>query len=89
MIDSARLILRQAALQVRLEVADRFEANGDRLKAIAGEKRWRIWRMYLAGCAHGFANNWISIYQVLAVKARATRELPLPLTREYMYDGTH
>ena len=42
--------------------------------------------MYLAGCAHGFANNWISIYQVLAVKARATRNLPLPLTRDYMYE---
>ena len=66
--------------------AERFEANSERLKAIAGEKRWRIWRMYLAGCAHGFANNWISIYQVLAVKARATRNLPLPLTRDYMYE---
>lgn len=65
--------------------AERFEANSERLKAIAGEKRWRIWRMYLAGCAHGFASNWISIYQVLAVKARATRDLPLPLTRDYIY----
>lgn len=69
--------------------AERFEANSEKLKAIAGEKRWRIWRMYLAGCAHGFANNWISIYQVLAVKARATRNLPLPLTRDYMYESAH
>jgi cyclopropane-fatty-acyl-phospholipid synthase len=67
--------------------AERFEANSERLKTIAGEKRWRIWRMYLAGCAHGFANNWMSIYQVLAVKAHATRDLPLPLTRAYMYRG--
>lgn len=69
--------------------AERFEANSARLKAIAGEKRWRIWRMYLAGCAHGFANNWISIYQVLAVKARSTRNLPLPLTRDYIYNRMH
>lgn len=69
--------------------ADRFEANGDKLKAIAGEKRWRIWRMYLAGCAHGFANNWMSIHQVLAVKQRPTRDLPLPLTRDYIYTTPH
>lgn len=69
--------------------AERFEANSAKLKAIAGEKRWRIWRMYLAGCAYGFANNWISIYQVLAVKARSTRNLPLPLTRDYIYTRIH
>ncbi|HUW00400.1 MAG TPA: class I SAM-dependent methyltransferase [Gallionella sp.] len=61
---------------------ERYEAAGDRLRQIAGEKRWRIWRMYLAGCAHGFAHNWISIHQILAVKAGAAA---LPLTRNYMY----
>lgn len=69
--------------------ADRFEAAGAWLKDIAGEKRWRIWRIYLAGCAHGFAQNWISIHQVLAVKALPRRNLPLPLTRDYMYSGAH
>jgi len=62
--------------------AQRFEAAGERLKAIAGEKRWRIWRLYLAGCAHGFANNWLAVHQILAIKAGAD---PLPLTRDYMY----
>jgi cyclopropane-fatty-acyl-phospholipid synthase len=61
---------------------ERFEAAGERLKAIAGEKRWRIWRLYLAGCAHGFANNWMALHQVLAIKAGAD---VLPLTRDYMY----
>lgn len=65
--------------------SERFEAAGPRLKEIAGEKKWRIWRTYLAGCAHGFAHNWISVHQVLAVKARADRNVPLPLTRDYMY----
>jgi cyclopropane-fatty-acyl-phospholipid synthase len=61
---------------------ERFEVAGERLKAIAGEKRWRIWRLYLAGCAHGFANNWMALHQVLAIKGGAN---VLPLTREYMY----
>jgi cyclopropane-fatty-acyl-phospholipid synthase len=63
---------------------ERYEAAGDRLRQIAGEKRWRIWRMYLAGCAHGFAHDWISIHQILAVK---TGSNALPLTRNYMYGG--
>lgn len=62
---------------------ERYEAASDRLRQIAGEKRWRIWRMYLAGCAYGFAHNWVSIHQILAVKAGADA---LPLTRNYMYE---
>jgi cyclopropane-fatty-acyl-phospholipid synthase len=62
--------------------SERFEAASERLREMAGEKRWRIWRVYLAGCAYAFAHNWISVHQVLAVKAgRAV----LPLTRDYMY----
>lgn len=60
----------------------RFEANGARLRQIAGEKRWRIWRVYLAGCSWGFAHSWMSIHQILAVKAGSN---VLPLTRDYMY----
>ena len=50
---------------------------------IAGGKRYRIWSIYLAGCAFGFARNWMNIYQVLAVKAR--RPNPLPPTRDWIY----
>lgn len=62
--------------------AERFEAAGNELKLLAGEKRWRIWRIYLAGCAHGFASNWMALHQILAVKGGSN---VLPLTREYMY----
>jgi len=34
------------------------------------EKRWRIWRVYLAGCQWAFENDEISLYQVLCRKAR-------------------
>ncbi len=67
------------------EWADRLEANRERAAAIAGERRLRIWEIYLAGCAFGFANGWINIYQVLACKASNTAAKPLPLTRAYMY----
>jgi len=65
--------------------ASRLEARKDEARAIAGERRYRIWSLYLAGCAHGFAHNWMNIYQVLAVKHGGPKMNPLPLTRDYMY----
>lgn len=63
----------------------RFEQNGERLRELVGEKRYRIWRAYLAGCTYGFRHNWIALHQVLAVKTSAPDREPLPLTRDYMY----
>jgi len=63
----------------------RLEANLDKAREYAGEKRLRIWRAYLAGCAHAFAQGWVSIQQVLAVKSGDPARHPLPWTREYMY----
>jgi cyclopropane-fatty-acyl-phospholipid synthase len=65
--------------------SERLEANLERARAYTDEKRLRIWRTYLAGCAHGFENGWMTVQQVLAVKARARVPYPLPLSREYMY----
>ena len=64
--------------------SERFEAHAQQLRQIAGDKRWRIWRMYLAGCAYGFAQEWMALHQILAVKAGSGGG-GLPLTREYMY----
>ncbi|MGE3161194.1 MAG: class I SAM-dependent methyltransferase [Burkholderiales bacterium] len=63
----------------------RLEASLDKARAFAGEKRLRIWRTYLAGCAYAFAQGWVSIQQVLAVKSHDPRRNPLPWSREYMY----
>jgi cyclopropane-fatty-acyl-phospholipid synthase len=67
------------------EWANRLESNRERATAIAGDRRVRIWQIYLAGCAYGFANGWINIYQLLGCKAENKVAQPLPLTREYMY----
>ena len=62
-----------------------LEAIRDRGCEIAGGKRYRIWQIYLAGCAYGFANGWMNQYQLLACKSENAGARPLPMTREYMY----
>ncbi|MEA3393831.1 MAG: cyclopropane-fatty-acyl-phospholipid synthase family protein [Pseudomonadota bacterium] len=61
-----------------------FEANGEKLKAMVDEKRWRIWRVYLAGSQWAFEHDEVSLYQVLCRKAgRPARGLPW--SRRWMY----
>jgi cyclopropane-fatty-acyl-phospholipid synthase len=64
--------------------SEAFERQVDELAQIAGEQSARIWRVYLAGCAHAFARGWINIYQLLAIRSDRG-ESPLPMTRDYMY----
>jgi cyclopropane-fatty-acyl-phospholipid synthase len=72
------------------EWTNRLESNRDRAAAIAGDKRLRAWEIYLAGCAYGFANGWMNIYQVLGCNAENKPAKPLPMTRDYMYEkGAH
>jgi len=68
--------------------SDAFERRLPELVELAGEQRTRIWRVYLAGCAHAFAHGWVNIYQLLAVKPLAHPDgqmSPLPWSRDYMY----
>jgi cyclopropane-fatty-acyl-phospholipid synthase len=62
-----------------------FEANADKLKAMVDEKRWRIWRVYLAGCQWTFEHDEISLYQVLCRKAGRLSN-GLPWSRRWMYE---
>lgn len=68
--------------------ARRYESAADRVRDVVGETRYRIWRMYLAGCAYSFDHAWTSIYQILAVKADKPQIDRLPLTRDFMYRET-
>jgi cyclopropane-fatty-acyl-phospholipid synthase len=76
--------LRRHYARTCLEWAKRLEQNRERAIAAAGDKRYRIWQVYLAGCAHGFEHAWMNIYQVLARKQGSDFN-SLPLTRDYMY----
>ncbi len=66
--------------------ARRLDAHPDEAIAAAGEKRFRIWRVYLAGCGIGFRDNWMNIYQVLACKLGGPGQDPFPMTREWIYE---
>ncbi len=62
-----------------------FERNLEAAARASSERTTRIWRLYLAGCAHAFEQGWISIYQVLATRRAEPGPTRLPLTREWMY----
>lgn len=62
-----------------------LESNRNEAIRIAGERRYRIWQIYLAGCAYGFAHGWMNLYQILCGKTGNNELRSLPLTREYMY----
>ena len=64
---------------------DRLEKNADTARHEVGEEKFRVWRIYLAGSAHGFDRGWLSIFQLLAGRPHADGRLPHPATREYMY----
>src|SRR5882672_6225733 len=52
------------------------------------EKTLRIWRAYLAGCAHGFAQGWMNLHQVLGVKMSSPGANGMPLTRQWLYPAS-
>lgn len=64
--------------------AENFENNAERLKTMVDDRRFRIWRVYLAGCAYAFANDWVSLYQVICAKAGSNGSV-LPWSRGYIY----
>jgi cyclopropane-fatty-acyl-phospholipid synthase len=63
---------------------ENFEANGERMRALGGDKRYRIWHVYLAGCSYAFEHDWISLYQVVCGKA-GRHPQAMPWSRRYMY----
>ena len=66
--------------------SENYEARSEAIRALVDETTFRVWRVYLAGCAHAFTQNWVSLYQVLACKEGTNEELnPTPWSRAYMY----
>jgi len=71
------------ALTLR-EWVRRLEAAHDEAVHLAGEAAYRIWRLYMAGCALEFESGGTGIYQILASRRGATPP-GLPLTRRDLY----
>ena len=58
-----------------------LEARWDDACALVGERRARVWRLYLAGAAVSFEAAEIGIHQVLGVKLAEDGTSAMPLTR--------
>ena len=58
-----------------------LEARYDEARAMVGEERARVWRLYIAASAASFTSGRISVHQTLAVKRDRGRS-GMPLTRE-------
>lgn len=64
------------------------------LDSVDGQRSLRAYRVYLAGCAMGFEQGWISLHQVLAQPEHGPRsdeldnpsDLSYPWRRDYIYN---
>jgi cyclopropane-fatty-acyl-phospholipid synthase len=62
----------------------RLESRRDEACLIADEMTYRIWRVYMAGSAHGFQTGRLNLYQTLLAKPDGG-DSKLPLTRSDWY----
>ena len=60
------------------------EAHGKTLEFV-NEPTYRIWRLYMAGSARGFAQGKLAVYQTLLAKPDRSGVVGLPLTRSDWY----
>lgn len=75
--------------------SDALEARLDEAERLVGRAAVRAYRLYLAGCATGFEQGWMSLYQLLCTRpnhlvAGAAQTLrgaqsDYPFNREYIY----
>ena len=63
----------------------KLEAKRDAAVESAGEEIYRIWRLYMAASAYGFASGRLAIDQVLLAKRRDDGSSEIPLTRADIY----
>ena len=74
------------ALTLRQWVS-RLEAHHGEALAHVSEATYRVWLLYMAGCATQFECGSIGVYQILAVNGR-NGLVDLPLTRQDIYRRT-
>jgi cyclopropane-fatty-acyl-phospholipid synthase len=59
-----------------------LEANWEEAVSCSSAGRARVWRLYMAGSAMGFAANRLGVNQVLAVKTARHGGSAMPATRD-------
>lgn len=63
----------------------RLDASRDEAIACAGQRLWRVWRLYLAGSANAFATGRVGVVQLLLARRRTDGSVTVPHTREHLY----
>ncbi|HEV3147018.1 MAG TPA: cyclopropane-fatty-acyl-phospholipid synthase family protein [Chthoniobacterales bacterium] len=63
----------------------RLETHYAEALSFVDEATYRVWRLYLAGSAHGFRRAHIAVYQTLLAKLDSSGQTKLPLTRDDWY----
>jgi cyclopropane-fatty-acyl-phospholipid synthase len=66
---------------------ERLEAQQARALQLVGEKKYRIWRIYMAGAAFAFEHNWLALFQVLGGKPHEGGWQEYPFNRRHVYVG--
>ena len=77
--------LREHYLMTLRHWVARLEEKHEQARALVDEATYRIWRLYMAGSAHGFRRGHLAIYQALLAKPDAGGRSHLPLTRQDWY----
>jgi cyclopropane-fatty-acyl-phospholipid synthase len=72
------------ARTLRLWVS-RLEARRAEAMALVGEGRYRVWLLFMAACAQGFAAGRTSVVQALLAKPEAAGSVALPWSRADLY----
>ena len=62
-----------------------LEARRDEARALVGEQRFRLWRLYLAACVNYFRGGQLAIFQSLLAKPDAAGRVRVPLSRADLY----
>ena len=63
----------------------RLEAHHAEARSLVDVTTYRVWRLYIAGSAHGFRRGHIAVYQTLFAKLDPSGQPNLPLTRADWY----
>jgi cyclopropane-fatty-acyl-phospholipid synthase len=66
----------------------RLEARRGEALAAVDEVTYRVWQLYMAGAAYNFAHGHLTIFQTLLARPDERGNIPLPLTRADLYEGS-
>jgi cyclopropane-fatty-acyl-phospholipid synthase len=77
--------LREHYMMTLRHWVSRLEEHHEEVRALVDETTYRVWRLYMAGSAHGFRTGQLAIHQALLAKSGPDGDVHLPLTRRDWY----